>query len=182
MDWGWWGGKVICGGNITKLDTKEIGDILNPERELEILECEKEGIEADPLYAHLNPESRRDDDILQPSKWCKTIKLMTREQLEKEAQNLDRFKRITLDIGLKHARNIVKERTNNNDIKTDTPQVIVLGGAGSVKSTVIKTWDQNSFNCRGWSAVSQHSYNSNNWSSKCVDWRNELTLSYRVWF
>ena len=99
------------------LETKEIGDILNPERELEILESEKEGIETDPLYAHLNPESCRDDDILQLIKWCKTIEL-------------------------------VKERTNNNDI-TDTPQVIVLGGAGSGKSTVIKTWDQNSFNCRG---------------------------------
>ena len=37
-----------------QVDTKEIRDTLNPERELEILDCEEVGIEADPLYENLD--------------------------------------------------------------------------------------------------------------------------------
>ena len=58
------------------------------------------------------------------------------EKLLKEGQNLDRYQRKTLDIALKYARGLVKSRDHKNAIP-DTPCLIVLGGAGAGKSTVI---------------------------------------------
>ena len=85
-----------------QVDTKEIRDTLNPERELEILDCEEVGIEADPLYENLDSQSHRDEELLKTSKWCKTIELMTGEKLKKEIQNLYRFKEVlqTLDLNM----------------------------------------------------------------------------------
>jgi ATP-dependent DNA helicase PIF1 len=46
-----------------------------------------------------------------------------------------------LDIGLKYAREVVKARCHKNEIP-EAPHVIVLGGAGSGKSTVIDSLKQ----------------------------------------
>ena len=37
-----------------QVDTEEIGQILDSEKEQDVLECEEGGNEADPLYDHLN--------------------------------------------------------------------------------------------------------------------------------
>ena len=60
---------------------------------------------------------------------------------KEETQNPDKFQRKTLDIGLKYAREVVKARNHKNEIQED-PHVIVLGGAGSGKSTVIDSLKQ----------------------------------------
>ena len=49
---------------------------------------------------------------------------------------MDRNQRRTLDIGLKYARDIIKARNHENELP-EAPCVIILGGAGSGKSTVI---------------------------------------------
>ena len=119
-----------------QVDTEEIGNILDAEKEQDILDCEEEGNEADPMYEHLDLGNHNEQEFSPSTKWCKTIELKEEENLIKEAQNLDQFQRKTLDIGLKYARGIVKARHQGNGLP-EAPNVIVVGGAGSGKSTVI---------------------------------------------
>ena len=82
-----------------------------------------------------------EDEFLPSSAWHRKIDLKDSEQLFEETQKLDKFQRKTLDIGLKYAKELVKARNHKNEIP-DAPHVIVLGGAGSGKSTVIESMKQ----------------------------------------
>ena len=124
-----------------QVDTSEVGDNLDAETERDVLDCEEEGNETDPLYEHLDLGNHNESEFTQSSKWCKTIELKDEDQLNKEAQNLDRFQRKTLDIGLKYARDVVKARQSKN-VLAEAPNLIVIGGAGSGKSTVISSITQ----------------------------------------
>ena len=124
-----------------QVETEEIGTILDAQKEQEQVDCEEEGNETDPLYEHLDLGNHNEHDFSPTTKWCKTIELKTEEQLMMETQNLDRFQRMTLDVGLKYARGIVKARNPRNCLP-EAPNVIVLGGAGSGKSTVISSLTQ----------------------------------------
>ena len=72
-----------------------------PKRNKIDLECEEEGIEADPLYGHLDLGDHNELEILPSREWYKKIELKDNDQLLGETQNLDKFQRKTLDIGLK---------------------------------------------------------------------------------
>ena len=119
----------------------EVGDVLDAENKLENLDCAEEGIDADPMYEHLDRGDHSENEFLPSNNWCKRIDLKDNEQLSMEAQNLDRYQRKTLDIGLKYAREVVKARNHDNELP-EAPNVIVLGGAGSGKSTVINCLTQ----------------------------------------
>ena len=125
--------------NEVKID--EVGDVLDAENNQDKLDCEEEGIEADPMYEHLDRGDHNENEFLPSNNWCKRIDLKDDDQLMMEAQNLDRYQRKTLDIGLEYARDIVKAR-NHDNLLPGAPHVIVLGGAGSGKSTVINCLTQ----------------------------------------
>ena len=93
------------------------------------------------MYEHLDRGDHNENEFLPSNDWCKRIELKDNEQLSMEAQKLDKYQRKTLDIGLKYARDIVKSRNHENQIP-EAPRVIVLGGAGSGKSTVINCLTQ----------------------------------------
>ena len=120
--------------NELKLD--EVGDVLDAESKQNNLDCDEEGIESDPLYEHLDRGDHNEHEFLPSTNWCKKIDLKETEHLYTEAQNLDSNQRRTLDIGLKYARDIIKARNHENELP-EAPRVIILGGAGSGKSTVI---------------------------------------------
>ena len=126
-----------------KFETKveEVSNILDAQKKQDDMECEEEGVEADPLYEHLDLGDHNELETPPSRDWYKTIELKDNDQLSKETQNLDKFQRKTLDIGLKYAREVVKARNHKNEIP-DAPHVIVLGGAGSGKSTVIDSLKQ----------------------------------------
>ena len=83
-------------------------------RKQDDLDCEEEGIEADPLFQHLDWGDHNEQDFLPSNDWCKKIDLKGDDQQCKEAQNLDRHQRKTLDIGLQFARDVVKARNHGN--------------------------------------------------------------------
>ena len=56
-------------------------------------------------------------------------------------RNLDPDQRMVLELGVDYARSIVKSR-KSKEMKKDTPLVIVQGGAGAGKSTVIDSMCQ----------------------------------------
>ena len=114
---------------------EEYGDVIDAQNKQDLLECEEEGNEADPLYGHLDLGDHTEHEFLPSCNWYKKIELKDNDQLSEETQNLDKFQRKTLDIGLKYAREIVKARNHKNEM-SEAPRVIVLGGAGSGKSTV----------------------------------------------
>ena len=65
-------------------------------------------------------------------------------ELSNDAASLDTNQRKVLDICLKYTRDVVKSRSNGNTAP-QPPRLIVLGGAGAGKSTVIQTviqWSQ----------------------------------------
>ena len=125
-----------------EMDTKDIGDELDAEKEQDDADCEEEGNEIDPLYQHLDLGDHNEHDFTPTSGWCKKVELKDDYQLMKETHYLDRNQRKTLDICLKYARDIVKAHKNHKNAIPETPCLIVLGGAGSGKSTVINSLTQ----------------------------------------
>ena len=91
-----------------QVDTTEIGENLDAEKEQDISDCEAEGNEFDPLYEHLDLGNHNESEFNPSNQWCKTIELKDENELNKESQALDRFQRKTLDIGLKYARDVVR--------------------------------------------------------------------------
>ena len=124
-----------------QVETEEVGDALDAQNQQDIDDCEEEGIEADPLYAHLDRGDHNENEFCASTNWCKKIELMDEDQNIKKTQNLDQNQQKTLDIALKYARGVVKSR-NHKNVSPDTPFVIVVGGAGAGKSTVIQSITQ----------------------------------------
>ena len=125
--------------NLEDVETK-----LDAEKKQADLECEEEGIDPDPQYDHLDLGDHSEYEFVPCTDWCKTIDLKDDEQLYKDAKSLDINQRKTLDICLKYGREVVKARSHENK-PPDPPLLIVLGGAGSGKSTVIQNviqWGQ----------------------------------------
>ena len=112
-----------------QIETGEIGEVLDVENEKDIEECEQEGIEADPLYEHLDRGDHNENEFSPSSNWCKKIELMDEDLNMKKTQNLDKYQKKTLDIALKYARDLVKSHHYKNALP-ETPNLIVLGGAG----------------------------------------------------
>ena len=127
-----------CVEEALKNDDKieQIEEILDAENKQDNLDCEEEGIEADPMYEHLDRGDHSENDFLPSNNWCKTIELKDDGELFNETQLLDKNQRKTLDTFLKYGRDILKARNSNNVIP-EAPKVVVIGGAGSGKSTVI---------------------------------------------
>ena len=92
-------------------NTKETGEILDAEKEQDVMDCEDEGIENDPMYDHLDLGNHNEQEFGPSTKWCKTIELKEEETLSKEGKNLDRNKRKVLDIALKYAQKLSKAET-----------------------------------------------------------------------
>ena len=88
------------------------------------------------MFEHLDLGNHNEQEFSPSNKGCKTIELKEEEYLIKEAPNLDQYQRKTLDIGIKYASGIVKACHQGNGLP-EAPNVIVVGGAGSGKSTVI---------------------------------------------
>jgi energy-coupling factor transporter ATP-binding protein EcfA2 len=62
-------------------------------------------------------------------------------ELKKNTRSLDEYQMEVVNIGIKYAKDIVKARKEGNKIPT-APLLMVHGGAGAGKSTVIKVLAQ----------------------------------------
>ena len=66
----------------------------------------------------------------------KSIELYDDDILDLMTLNLDKDQRFVLEIGVDHVKTLIKAK-KNNQIAKEAPLVVVQGGAGSGKSTVI---------------------------------------------
>ena len=118
------------------------GTILDPQKEQDDAECADEEVLEHPDFVAKDP---RDLDVEQTTsctgKAYKKIELYDERRIEEITRKLDREQRMVLDKGVDYAKNIVKAR-NGPTPSVKAPLLIVQGGAGSGKSTVIDAMGQ----------------------------------------
>ena len=125
-----------------EMDTEEAGVAMDAEQEQDILDCADEGEEDDPLYQHLNPEGFLDNPCpMNNNQLCKQLQLEKTEILNNKTQQLDENQRKVVDIAIQFARDIVKASKWPNK-SPKAPKLIITGGAGAGKSTVIDVLSQ----------------------------------------
>ena len=124
------------------LKTQQIACDIDPQGEQENIDSELEGQILHPDYQHLNPEELNIQmEERKNEKRFRAIEVDERNILAEKTRNLDFYQRMVVEKGIRFARNIVKSRK----IKNMAPaafNTIVLGGAGSGKSTVINVLKQ----------------------------------------
>ena len=123
------------------VNLEETGESLDPGMEQEEIDCDIEGIEEDEKFSHLDPEGLKDVDFPDSGNWYRKLELLDTTILESETHNLDRWQRKVLDNGIKFAREL-KKYANGSNIVPTPENLIVIGGAGAGKSTVIQCLSQ----------------------------------------
>ena len=116
-----------------KLDLEETGAELDPDHEQEEDELEDGEVEH-PEYEHLNPgeeEQARDLCIY------RKIDVPEWNELKETTLGLDPWQRRVVDEAVKFARDIIKSENPVNR-RPNPPHLMVHGGAGSGKTTVIR--------------------------------------------
>ena len=121
---------------------KEMGEILDPEGEQEIEECRNENLFMHPDYEHLNPEELNlTETSPKHEKVYRQIELDEINVLKEKTRKLDFCQKKVIERGVKFSRQVVKSlKEKNNPPKS--VHVIVHGGAGTGKSTVINILKQ----------------------------------------
>ena len=117
-----------------ELINSRVGDIMDPELEQDNDDCQDAGMSEHQDFVFKNPE---DLEQTNPgNKRYKQIELSDEKTMDKMAQNLDEDQRMVLEIGVHFAKSLVKAK-KNRDMIVNPPLLVVQGGAGTGKSTVI---------------------------------------------
>ena len=127
--------------NDIDVDIDKTGQAMDPEKHKEDLECEIEGTEEDERYRHLDPEGLKDLDFPAAGNWYRKLELLDTHVLEKQTCMLDVWQRKVVDNGLRFVRGL-KKFSNGFDSLPMPENLVVIGGAGSGKSTVIECLTQ----------------------------------------
>ena len=120
----------------------ETGATLDPEGEQEINDCEYEGLINHPDFPEFNLEAFEEES--KRKKVEKTYKPINIDQIDilmEKTSKLDFYQRKVVEKGIKYARSIVKSLKPWN-IAPDSTKIMIHGGAGSRKSTVINVLKQ----------------------------------------
>ena len=123
----------------SKLD--EVAQDMDPENLKENIECDVEGFEEDENYLHLNTDGLPKCDTTSPGNWFKKIDVLPKDVLDEKTRKLDKWQRKVLENALKYA-NELKRYENGSGSLPLADNVVVIGGAGSGKSTVIECLSQ----------------------------------------
>ena len=120
-------------------DLEEVGAMLDPEKEQEIIDAEDEEEEDHPEYLHIDPDQVEDEakEEFKRKRVFRAIEIPSNQERLEEARKLDKMQRYVLSVGLKYAKGIIKARKGNSELPSP-PNMMVHGGAGSGKSSVIK--------------------------------------------
>ena len=100
-----------------------------------------EGREDDDQYTHLDPEGLKDLDFPDAGNWYRKLEVLDTNDLEGKTCRLDVWQRKVVDVGLKYVRGL-KKYANGFDSLPTPENLVVIGGAGSGKSTVIECLTQ----------------------------------------
>ena len=92
-----------------------------------------------PDFAHLNPDELETiESNTTKVQTMRVIETGSIDELISKTRNHDKYQRKVVELGIKFAREIVKSRKESNRCP-EPVQLMVHGGAGSGKSTVIDT-------------------------------------------
>ena len=125
-------------------DTKHstIGKILDPEQEKENSECQDEEEIIHPDFCHLNPDDLEGDNNLQQiKKMTRNIKVNSADERLQAARRLDRFQKQALHTAIKYTQDVIIARKGKYP-QPKPPFLMVHGGAGTGKSTLINVMSQ----------------------------------------
>ena len=119
---------------------EEIGVKMDPENEQDKDDCEIEDEEAHPEFGHLDPNELGIDETnkVQKEKMFKPVDVGNIEDLRQQTKKLDKYQKYIVELATRYSRGIVKSMKPKNR-RPSPPIVMVHGGAGSGKSTVINT-------------------------------------------
>ena len=123
-----------------EIDTTEIGEQLDPALEQDNADCEEEIKEDHPDYEHIDPGQVTNENQTVTSIY-RRIELPTAEMMREKTRSLDNQQRQAVNIAVKYAKDIVKARKEGN-APPKAPLLMVHGGAGAGKSTVINVLAQ----------------------------------------
>ena len=118
------------------------GTVLDPENEQDNADCAEVGVEDHPDFAFKSIADYNNECMeSNTTKSFKKIELYDDEYVERLTRGLDKEQRTVLDIGVDYAKNVAKARSGSKRT-FHAPLLIVQGGAGSGKSTVIEAMSQ----------------------------------------
>ena len=116
---------------------EDTGEIMDSEKHKEDIESEMEGIQEDENYLHLDPEDLKDLNHPNPGNWYRKLNLLDKDTLMNTSCRLDKWQRKIVDRGIQYARSLRKYQ-NGFESLPEPPNLVVIGGAGAGKSTVIE--------------------------------------------
>ena len=116
-----------------------IGDTIDPELEQDNDDCEDIGVTEHPDFQFKDPSDL--DVTKEEVKKYKAIDLNDDNTLDIMTKNLDEDQRVVLEIGVDFAKSLIKSMKAKKTPKSP-PLLIVQGGAGTGKSTVIDVLSQ----------------------------------------
>ena len=123
-----------------EIDLTKIGDKLDPELEQDNADCEEEADEDHPDFLHIDPgQVVKEADM--PASIYRRIELPSDDTMKENTRALDYHQRQAVNIAIKYAKDVVKGRKEGNASPT-APLLMVHGGAGAGKSTVINVLAQ----------------------------------------
>ena len=122
----------------TQSKVEEMGVILDAENVQDLEDCLIEDEEIHPDFEHLDPKDVDDskNETILKEKQFKRIEIGNLEELREETMLLDNYQKVVLEVGIRFSRGVVKSLKEKNR-RPEAPVVMVHGGAGSGKSTVI---------------------------------------------
>ena len=100
-------------------------------------DCLEEGYEEHPDMTHADPDQVQTEEELSSTSIYRRIEIPSDEELKENTRLLDKYQKEVINIGVKYAKGIVKSRKEGNK-SPEAPLLMVHGGAGAGKSTVIK--------------------------------------------
>ena len=124
-----------------EVDIEEIGEKLDPEMHHEDIECELDGLEEDEQYRHLDTAGLKDQSFPDAGNWYRKLELKEQSVLEQETCKLDKWQRLVVDAGLRFVKGLRKYAKGHGNMPRPE-NLVVIGGAGSGKSTVIENLTQ----------------------------------------
>ena len=125
-----------------QLSRKNIGDEMDPEQEKEIEECLDGDDELHPDFIQINPDEQEfDENTTQIKRTLRRIEIKSADEILEAARKLDQYQKKALHVAVRFAQDILIARKGKTPYPR-APLLMVHGGAGSGKSTLINTINQ----------------------------------------
>ena len=121
---------------------RNIGAVLDPELEQEIEECMLGEEQIHPDFAQLNPDDLEvNNNMKQVKRTLRKIQIKTADERLEEARKLDQYQKKALTVAVDFAMDVIMSRKGKKAYPR-APFMMINGGAGSGKSTLISTISQ----------------------------------------